>query len=70
MLTLSFSLSHIHLKYDFLVYLQAVFDVHKLQSSSISQDTKMEDEVVEVMEGIQTFFEMGGLIAQALEMKV
>lgn len=52
------------------MYLQAVFDVHKLQSSSISQDTKMEDEVVKVMEGIQTFFEMGGLIVQALEMKV
>lgn len=64
MLTLCFSLSHIHLKYDFPVYLQAVFDVHKLQSSSISQDTKMEDEVVEVMEGIQTFFETSGLICR------
>lgn len=52
------------------MYLQAAFDVHQLQSSSISQDTKMEDEVVEVMEGIQTFFEMGGLIVQTLEMKI
>ena len=35
----------------------------------ISQDTKWEGEVVEVMGGIQAFCETGGLIVQALAMK-